>query len=88
MCTGPHTKESGMSCGRKDSVKQMMSNLSAVAWIERNVRLELRSQMRGVHTVWDRGRGAADRTEGCGKEQGKGAGLEGMGTRQSREGQK
>ena len=51
-----------MSCGRKDSVKQMMSGLSAAAWIERSVRLEQMLQMLEDHTVWDRGKGAAERT--------------------------
>ena len=47
------TKESGASYGRKDSVKQMMSSLSAAAWIERSVRLEWRPWMFEVHTVLD-----------------------------------
>jgi len=45
------TMESGSSCGRKDSVKQMISGLLAAALIERSVRLERRPQMFEVHTV-------------------------------------
>ena len=47
---------SGTSCGRKDSVKQMMSGLSAVAWIERSVRLKRRPRLFEVHTARDRRR--------------------------------
>ena len=34
-----------MSCVRNDLVKQMMSGLSAVAWIERCVRLDRKPHM-------------------------------------------
>ena len=45
-----------MPCGRKDSVKQMVSSLTALAWIERSVRLERRPQMFEIHIVMDRWR--------------------------------
>ena len=54
---GRDSKESGTSCGRKNSVKQMMSGFSAAAWIAISIRLEQRLQMFLVHTVRDRGGG-------------------------------
>ena len=55
------TKVSGLSWGRKDSGKQMMSDLLAAAWIERSVRLEQRPRMFEVHTAKDRGGGVGQR---------------------------
>ena len=50
----------GDICGRKDSVTQMMSSLSAVAWIERSVTLEQTYRLVEVHTFQEKGGAAAD----------------------------
>jgi len=61
--------ESGTSC--EEGFSSMST--SAAAWIERSVRMEWRPWMFEIQTVPHRG-GVADRTWGCGKEQGEGMG--------------
>ena len=45
------TKESRTSCGRKDSVKQMVSGLLAAAWIERSVWFEFVAVFIYIHII-------------------------------------
>ena len=44
------TRESWISCGRKDSVKQIISGLSAAVWIETSVGSEQSPWMIEVHS--------------------------------------